>query len=382
MAVLRRVTLPFVVLATLIAGCAGSEQPTYQSGGAGAFGIELAPTATTPGAPPAAVPAAKTTPDAPATTTPRPKPNGITHALSRSCRSRLQTAETAAAGQIAAHRRLEDDATAKRRDLKRLAGEEDRLHAALKPAYRKALRHRTNANVDAYNSLVDRARSAVRSYNAEVDALNRQVGQANRIAHSLNTAQHRYERTRDTCLRRIHDWAGATAAIDAALSAPAAAAGTTVPGVVCEQPEAPHRHRYDELGFVQMGTPVIHLAAATCLALERVVTRPRSLACALQRGRDLHCPLAAADAVIAIVVLAHEEQHVDGIANEAQAQCYAYQRAAATARQLGVPRTVAKRVAPFTDVAFEQPSEYHSSECHRGGTYDLALPGAPAQWSF
>jgi hypothetical protein len=381
MAALCRVALPLVVLTTVIAGCAGGEQPTYQSGGAGAFGIELAPAGTAAGTPPAP-PAATTAAGPVAKAAARPKPVGITHALSRSCRSQLQTGESAAAGRIAKHRRLKQDITAKRRDLTRLAREHDRLRAALKPAYRKALRHRTNANIDAYNSLVRRSQSAVRAYNAEVDALNREVDQANALARTFTTAQHRYERTRDTCLRRIHDWVGATAAITAALTVPAAAAGTTTPGVVCEQPEAPHRHRYDKLGFVQLGTPVIHLAASACLGLERVASRPGSLGCALQRGSDISCPPAAADAVISIVVLAHEEQHVDGVVNEAQAQCYAYQRADATARRLGVPRAVAKRVAPFTDVAFEQPGQYHSSECHRGGTYDLGLRGAPPRWTY
>jgi hypothetical protein len=133
---------------------------------------------------------------------------------------------------------------------------------------------------------------------------------------------------------------------------------------------------------VQLGTPVIHLAASTCLALERVLDRPRSLACAQHTGREVPCPRGAGDAVIAIVVLAHEEQHVDGIANEAEAQCYAYQRAAATARALGVGTAMARRVAPFTHHAFRQPPEYHSSECRDGGRYDLQLPGAPRSWSY
>ena len=86
--------------------------------------------------------------------------------------------------------------------------------------------------------------------------------------------------------------------------------------------------------------------------------------------------------MFAIVVLAHEEQHVDGVLNEAQAQCYAYQRAAGTARKLGVGRAVAREHRPVHRRRVRPAPEYHSSECHAGGTYDLDLPGAPARWSY
>jgi len=78
--------------------------------------------------------------------------------------------------------------------------------------------------------------------------------------------------------------------------------------------------------------------------------------------------------IVAVVTLAHEEQHIDGITDEAKAQCYALQRADVVGRRLGLPAHVAARIATFTKQSITQPPEYRSRECRRGGALDLRLP--------
>jgi hypothetical protein len=89
-----------------------------------------------------------------------------------------------------------------------------------------------------------------------------------------------------------------------------------------------------------------------------------------------------AAAVVSLVTLAHEEQHVDGVFDEATAQCYALQRTRLAGIAAGVPDAVARRIAAYTNEAIDQPREYHSSECRRGGGLDVRVPGAPAAWIF
>jgi hypothetical protein len=47
----------------------------------------------------------------------------------------------------------------------------------------------------------------------------------------------------------------------------------------------------------------------------------------------------------------------------------------ALARELGVPRRAAARTAAFAKKAITQPFVYSSTECRRGGSFDLRLPG-------
>jgi hypothetical protein len=83
----------------------------------------------------------------------------------------------------------------------------------------------------------------------------------------------------------------------------------------------------------------------------------------------------------AIEVLTHESEHlagVDGIENEARADCYAAQRMHITARLLGRPLADARAMGGFY-VRVQQPSlppEYRSPECRNGGAFDLRLHDA------
>jgi hypothetical protein len=74
----------------------------------------------------------------------------------------------------------------------------------------------------------------------------------------------------------------------------------------------------------------------------------------------------------AVVTLAHEPEHAKGVADEAQAECYAIQLAAPTARRLGVPAAYASGLARlYWEHYPEELSQYRSPECRDGGAYDL-----------
>ena len=188
-----------------------------------------------------------------------------------------------------------------------------------------------------------------------------------------------YQDVVDRCLTTIRDWSLATHALATALAYPARAAGIGQVSVSCDVPVV----GASESGHVLYGEGgVIHLAAATCFALERVRARPADLDCARDTATDYPvCPLGALEAADAIITLAHEEQHTDGIDNEAKAECYAYQRAPRAATALGVASAAADRLARVTSLWLEVPPEYHSEQCHSGGGLDLQLPGAGA-WSY
>ena len=131
------------------------------------------------------------------------------------------------------------------------------------------------------------------------------------------------------------------------------------------------------------GDRLIHLTARVCLDLERILIAPASLGCV--RGADAPyatCTPAAEDSLVAIATLAHEQQHVDGVDDEAAAECYALQRSRLTAVALGLPTAVAAQVGEFSHQRFDPPPEYHSRQCYSGGTLDLRLADAPASWSY
>jgi hypothetical protein len=81
----------------------------------------------------------------------------------------------------------------------------------------------------------------------------------------------------------------------------------------------------------------------------------------------------------AIAVFAHEAWHLHGVADEALANCYAYQSGVAVARNLGLSANTARRLmhqqladnpGDFAGTAYVVPAG-----CHRGGAFDLKLDG-------
>jgi hypothetical protein len=92
--------------------------------------------------------------------------------------------------------------------------------------------------------------------------------------------------------------------------------------------------------------------------------------------RAPRCPPSLEAEAYAVITLAHEQQHVDGVVNEATAECYARQRASRAARQLRLSAPVAAHLAAFITEEFDPPApRYRSAECRRGGALDLHLPG-------
>ncbi len=82
----------------------------------------------------------------------------------------------------------------------------------------------------------------------------------------------------------------------------------------------------------------------------------------------------------AIAVLAHEAWHLQGVASEARANCFAYQSGVQVGESLGLTPSTARQLmheqladnpADFADA----PQYIVPSGCHRGGSLDLQLDG-------
>jgi hypothetical protein len=116
------------------------------------------------------------------------------------------------------------------------------------------------------------------------------------------------------------------------------------------------------LGFAGIDGNRENLSPGVCanlVALAYGTRRPQSV--------DREYLLAAA-----VVTLSHEPQHSRGIADEAQAECYAIQLSRSTAERLGAPPAYAASLQRvyWLHYAQELPA-YRSGECRDGGAYDL-----------
>ena len=121
------------------------------------------------------------------------------------------------------------------------------------------------------------------------------------------------------------------------------------------------------LAFADIGGTRINLSPAVCDALVDLVDRN------LRPSDDAgQLRLAAA-----LVTLAHEPQHSEGIAVEAIAECNAIQLVPQTARSLGIERAYARALMhTYWRHYAEKLPEYRSSQCRRGGTLDLSRADA------
>jgi hypothetical protein len=108
----------------------------------------------------------------------------------------------------------------------------------------------------------------------------------------------------------------------------------------------------------------IHLSPSVCSGLSRLAYGHTPL-------REDPWPAALAWSVAA---LAHESQHVRGIANEAQAECYGLQSMQRTTEALGRTAAEGRFLASLywrTGYLRQSDSEYRSDECRDGGALDL-----------
>ncbi len=192
-----------------------------------------------------------------------------------------------------------------------------------------------------------------------------------------------YDDAHRRCLASIPNWDVQVAGLEAALSEPAArAADIDPPPIDCVAP-ADWQAIVDEVGtpadlelggVVRAGDPTILLAPVTCLSLDGVPRAPE-LPC-LVDVRD-RCRAGSTEAAIGLATLAHEAQHVDGVQDEAVADCRALQRVDDVARALGVPADQAAQIGAFVRHLRITPDEYRSDECRPGGDLDLE-PDTPA----
>ncbi len=79
------------------------------------------------------------------------------------------------------------------------------------------------------------------------------------------------------------------------------------------------------------------------------------------------------DEIIAVHVVAHESQHINGIRSEAVAECRAVQLNYLVAEELGATETEARELQRryFEDTYPHLQSDYVSPECREGGKYDI-----------
>lgn len=85
----------------------------------------------------------------------------------------------------------------------------------------------------------------------------------------------------------------------------------------------------------------------------------------------------------ALGVLAHEAQHIAGVANEAETECRAQQRIADVAAALGAPVDRARALAEqsWSELYPTIESEYRTPVCRDGGPLDLR-PGTAGRWPW
>jgi hypothetical protein len=124
---------------------------------------------------------------------------------------------------------------------------------------------------------------------------------------------------------------------------------------------------------------VTDLSVEICDALDDVVagTAGEALSCLPIPAERCRRRL---DAVaFGIEALTHESYHLRGILDEARAECYALQSSTRTAMALGLTADEASALNTYYASALypRLPSEYHSSDCRPGGTFDLH-PETPA----
>ncbi len=106
-----------------------------------------------------------------------------------------------------------------------------------------------------------------------------------------------------------------------------------------------------------------------CTALLQFMRRPAGTAACARAGSCDSRVLRSADA---LTVLAHESSHLEGIRNEAVAQCYAMQAVPRIARALGASTEDGHALASL-EYAFaypRMPPAYRSPDCRSGGALD------------
>lgn len=114
-------------------------------------------------------------------------------------------------------------------------------------------------------------------------------------------------------------------------------------------------------GFTPVGGSLINLRPDGCKALGALV---------FERARP-----SGADTILyaaGVEMLSHESEHARGFADEAVTECRGIQMLHRTAVGLGVPATLAEKLAAdFWSHYDQEPPGYRTPRCHDGGPLDL-----------
>jgi hypothetical protein len=119
-------------------------------------------------------------------------------------------------------------------------------------------------------------------------------------------------------------------------------------------------------GFAEFDTRRISLSPDVCDALDDLTYRG---------DRPTHGD-ALQRLAYAVLVLAHESEHVAGVDSESLATCNGMQHVAGVARLLGATASYGRRLAAtyWRELYRQEPDEYRSPQCRPGGALDLS-PG-------
>jgi hypothetical protein len=140
-------------------------------------------------------------------------------------------------------------------------------------------------------------------------------------------------------------------------------------------------NRAGEVRFNEDGTPPDEatLKRDTCRDLKRFasVRAAPSFDCV---RRAAPCERSIGRIASAVRVLAHEAWHLRGVTSEAETECYALQTTAFAAQRMGATEGEARSIALWNarHVYRNLPSEYQTSECRAGGSFDLRR--GPTAW--
>jgi hypothetical protein len=239
-------------------------------------------------------------------------------------------------------------------------------------------------------------REAVLRHGRLVDEHNRLVAELNRAIEALNARGrehgelHReWRRTLEGCVeeteRLPEHQAAYVAELERVLAEPATGiAGREATAHCAGSAGWPERDGEERvLGYVRQGESRIHLAPEVCHALHVLLhlESPPELECLEHSRTDdrRRCPPDVELLVRSLSTVAHEAQHVAGVVDEAEAECYGLQEAHRVGERLGLePRTA--HLAAWYAWSFPQtPPDYQSPECRPGGALDRRPEGA-ARW--
>ena len=270
-------------------------------------------------------------------------------------RAKAQAALKRLKRQLTAAKRRSDSARVAYEDARRplddfLAAHPDRTLPPDEFAIYEALRDEHDAALAPYDAAMDEYNAVVDDHNATVARFNTLVRRANGLARTAEARQARWRRSAGRCL-------GTRAGLDAprwrpsrtssppppargsTRRAPSTSPATRPSAWAASQASRRTPETFERAGYVTSDEDVIHLAPRVCLVLDRLLaTNAPKLGC-VRRELELHFPLcepSRAEAALALTTVAHEAQHVDGVWNEAQAECYGLQTADTVATALGL----------------------------------------------